>query len=102
MNGGVWWQNAAGDDNINAITTGLFMTLSAWLYEATGNAQYLTAAKNARTFIINHIFDGTKPLVYDTIHGKDCSAYSLIVSRLIWIVDPYIPFCRHEQLGVHI
>lgn len=74
MAGGVWWKDNADDDNINAITTGLFMSLSAMLYEATKDQKYLDAAEANHQFIKNHLYGHAgQDLVDDSISGKTCS-----------------------------
>jgi len=68
MIGGVFWQTTATDTSINAITTGLYMTVSAYLAEITGNSKYLDAARLAQQFIVNHLYANS--LALDTISGR--------------------------------
>lgn len=76
MEGGVWWKSTADDDSINAITTGLFMSLSAMLYEATRDQKYLNAAELNYRFIRNHLYGNAgQDLVDDSIHGRDCCEF---------------------------
>uniref|UniRef100_D8QI18 Glycoside hydrolase family 76 protein n=1 Tax=Schizophyllum commune (strain H4-8 / FGSC 9210) TaxID=578458 RepID=D8QI18_SCHCM len=44
MAGGVFWRANDDDLGINSITTGLYLTLSAYLAEATGDSKYTNAA----------------------------------------------------------
>lgn len=83
--GGLFWKTTADDDNVNAVTTGLFLNLSARLYEATGNATYLQAAKDAYQFTRNHLYQANTDLVDDTIHIKDCcESTNFRVMQLLW------------------
>ncbi|KIJ55510.1 hypothetical protein M422DRAFT_151671 [Sphaerobolus stellatus SS14] len=68
MAGGVFWQTTNSDTNINAITTGLYMTVSAYLAEATEDLKYLDAATLSQQFIVNHLYANS--LALDTISGR--------------------------------
>jgi len=70
--GGVFWKSSADDTYVNAITTNLFMALSAHLYDLTGEDKYFTAAKNAYAYVKNHLWrsDG---LIVDGMNIKTCA-----------------------------
>jgi len=73
MAGGVFWTTDPAGTDINAITTGLYMTLSAYLASATGNSKYTTASEAAAKFIFNHVYDQTRMIALDTVEANDCS-----------------------------
>ncbi|KAF8304744.1 Six-hairpin glycosidase [Clavulina sp. PMI_390] len=73
LSGLVFWTTSATDTSTNAITTGLFMTLSAWLYEATGNTQYLNAAVAAYGAITRNLYDTSTNLINDSLDVTTCS-----------------------------
>lgn len=77
MVGGAFWQTTDSDTNINAITTGLYMTASAYLAEATGDSKYLNAAKLSQQFIVNHLYNSSLHLALDTISGRASDNCSL-------------------------
>ncbi|KIJ65237.1 hypothetical protein HYDPIDRAFT_111167 [Hydnomerulius pinastri MD-312] len=72
MAGGVFWRPVANDTGVNSVTTGLFLTLSAYLAEATHNSTYQDSAIAAATWMktLNMNSDG---LALDTINANDCS-----------------------------
>lgn len=70
--GGVFWKTSADANYVNGITTGLFMASSAHLYEITGEAKYLDAAKSARSYIRNHLINA-KGLVQDGLNVQNCA-----------------------------
>ncbi|KAH9939620.1 glycoside hydrolase family 76 protein [Epithele typhae] len=72
MAGGVFWRTDAGDDNVNSVTTGLFITLSAYLAEVTGDAKYTNAAIASANWI-RRLNLNSDPIVLDTVHALDCS-----------------------------
>ncbi|TFK51956.1 endo-1,6-alpha-mannosidase [Heliocybe sulcata] len=72
MAGGVFWRPTSDDQGINSITTGLFMTLGAYLAEATGNTNYRDAATAAATWIRAHNLNADD-IVLDTVNAHDCS-----------------------------
>lgn len=86
--GGLFWKNTTSDDNVNAVTTGLFMNLSARLYEVTRNPKYLQPAEDAYRFIKNQIYQANTDLVDDTLHVKDCCAFVCLMF-LIYVLNPY-------------
>ncbi|KAL1747741.1 glycoside hydrolase family 76 protein [Schizophyllum fasciatum] len=71
MAGGVFWKTDPADNAINGITTTLYMTLSAFLGEATGDAKYITAAMLSANWVRD--LNMKDNLVLDTIHTTDCS-----------------------------
>jgi len=72
MAGGVFWRPVSGDTSVNSITTGLYMTLSAYLAEFTGEAKYTNAAILSAQWIKN-VNLNSKDIALDTIHATDCS-----------------------------
>ncbi|KAI0717506.1 glycoside hydrolase family 76 protein [Cerioporus squamosus] len=70
--GAVFWRPTTDDDNLNSVTTGLFLTLSAYLAKETGQSQYTNAAIAASNWIRNANTNANN-IVLDTIHAKDCS-----------------------------
>ncbi|KAF8317155.1 Six-hairpin glycosidase [Clavulina sp. PMI_390] len=73
LNGAVFWTTSSNDASTNAITTGLFMTLSAWLYEATGNKDYLNAAVAAYDAINRLFYNTSTNLINDSLDVTTCS-----------------------------
>lgn len=70
--GGVFWRPANDVFAVNSITTGLYLTASASLYEITNDSKYLDAAVAAATWIRDaNRNDAGLPL--DTINVNDCS-----------------------------
>ncbi|KAF8327335.1 endo-1,6-alpha-mannosidase [Amanita rubescens] len=72
MAGGVFWRPISGDTSINSITTGLYMTLSAYLAEYTGEAKYTEAAILSAQWIKN-VNLNSKHIALDFINADDCS-----------------------------
>ncbi|KAF7371137.1 Glycoside hydrolase family 76 protein [Mycena sanguinolenta] len=72
MAGGVFWRPTTDDTSVNSITTGLYLTLSAFLAEYTGNATYTQAAILSANWIKNHNINAND-LVLDTVDAQDCS-----------------------------
>ncbi|KAI0780123.1 glycoside hydrolase family 76 protein [Fomes fomentarius] len=71
--GAVFWRPTNDDDNLNSVTTGLFLTLSAYLAkENSGQSQYVNAAIAASNWIRNANTNANN-IILDTIHAKDCS-----------------------------
>jgi len=73
MVGGVFWRPTTDDSSVNAITTGLYIALSGYLAEATGNSMYTNAAIQSAHWMRNQDFDASKNLVLDTVDGKTCT-----------------------------
>jgi len=73
MVGGVFWRPTSGDSSVNAVTTGLYIALSGYLAEATGNSMYTNAAIQSAQWIVNQDFDPNQNLVLDTVDGSSCS-----------------------------
>ncbi|KAL0579836.1 hypothetical protein V5O48_002143, partial [Marasmius crinis-equi] len=73
MVGGVFWRPTNDDEAVNSITTGLYLTLSAYLAEITKDAKYTNASILSAQWIKNHNINSTTNLVLDTVNGKDCS-----------------------------
>ncbi|KAL1663147.1 glycoside hydrolase family 76 protein [Schizophyllum commune] len=71
MAGGVFWKTDPADNAINSITTTLYMTLSAYLGEATGDSKYISAAMLSANWVRD--LNMKDNLVLDTIHANDCS-----------------------------
>jgi len=71
MAGGVFWRPTTDDTSVNSITTGLYITLSAFLAEYTGNATYTNAAILSANWIKSHNINAND-LVLDTVDASDC------------------------------
>ncbi|KAF8074664.1 endo-1,6-alpha-mannosidase [Lyophyllum atratum] len=71
MAGGVFWRPTADDQGINSITTGLYVTVSAFLAEITRDSKYTSAAIQSANWIKAHNMQNN--LVLDTVNGHDCS-----------------------------
>ncbi|KAF9526516.1 endo-1,6-alpha-mannosidase [Crepidotus variabilis] len=71
MAGAVFWRPTSDDQGVNSITTGLFITLSAYLAEITGDAKYKNAAILSATWIQNHNIANN--IVLDSVNAHDCS-----------------------------
>ncbi|KIK69955.1 hypothetical protein GYMLUDRAFT_34359 [Collybiopsis luxurians FD-317 M1] len=72
MAGGVFWRPTADDTSINSITTGLYVTLSAFLAETTGDSTYTNAAILSAQWIQNLQINPNN-LVLDTVDGASCA-----------------------------
>ncbi|KAJ7173401.1 endo-1,6-alpha-mannosidase [Mycena filopes] len=72
MAGGVFWRPTTTDQSINSITTGLYITVSAFLAEYTKNATYTSAAILSANWIKAHNINANN-LVLDTVNAFDCS-----------------------------
>ncbi|PBK98862.1 endo-1,6-alpha-mannosidase [Armillaria gallica] len=72
MAGGVFWRPAEDDPGMNSITTGLYITLSAFLADITGDPKYTNAAiQSARWMQALQI--NSNGILLDSINGHDCS-----------------------------
>ncbi|KAE9399367.1 endo-1,6-alpha-mannosidase [Gymnopus androsaceus JB14] len=72
MAGGVFWQPTSDGTSINSITTGLYMTLSAFLAEATSDDTYTDAATLSAQWIQN-LQINSDGIVLDSVDGEDCT-----------------------------
>ncbi|KAJ7902488.1 endo-1,6-alpha-mannosidase [Mycena leptocephala] len=72
MAGGVFWRPTTDDQSVNSITTGLYITLSAFLAEYTKNATYTSASILSANWIKAHNINANN-LVLDTVNAFDCS-----------------------------
>ncbi|KAJ7173417.1 endo-1,6-alpha-mannosidase [Mycena filopes] len=72
MAGGVFWRPTSDDQSINSITTGLYLTLSAFLADYTKNATYTNAAILSANWIKAHNINANN-LVLDSVSAFDCS-----------------------------
>ncbi|KJA14158.1 hypothetical protein HYPSUDRAFT_220630 [Hypholoma sublateritium FD-334 SS-4] len=72
MAGGVFWRPTSDDTSVNSITTGLFLTLSAYLAEKTGDPKYTNASILSANWIRAHNLN-TDDIVLDTVSASDCS-----------------------------
>jgi len=72
MAGGVFWRPAADDKSINSITTGLYLTLSAYLAEITKDPKYKDASVLSAKWIEAHNIAPNKILL-DSESAADCS-----------------------------
>ncbi|KAF8539210.1 glycoside hydrolase, partial [Trichophaea hybrida] len=74
LENGVYWTIKTNEININSITTGLFMQVSARLYEIEKNQEYLHAAEKAGEWLRRHTVDGNVELVdQDRVNGETCA-----------------------------
>ncbi|KZV78283.1 hypothetical protein EXIGLDRAFT_51966 [Exidia glandulosa HHB12029] len=74
--GGVWWRSSSSDRTdagANVVTTGLFLTLSAYLAEAipANKTTYVNAGDLAFTFIVNQLTDSAS-IPLDTLNMQTC------------------------------
>ncbi|KAJ7147675.1 endo-1,6-alpha-mannosidase [Mycena crocata] len=72
MAGGVFWRPTTDDQAVNSITTGLYITVSAFLAEITKNSTYTSAAILSANWIKAHNINANN-LVLDTVNAFDCS-----------------------------
>ncbi|KAJ7114063.1 endo-1,6-alpha-mannosidase [Mycena epipterygia] len=72
MAGGVFWRPTTDDQSVNSITTGLYITLSSFLAEYTGDSKYTAAAILSANWIKAHNINAND-LVLDTVNAFDCS-----------------------------
>ncbi|KAJ7654591.1 endo-1,6-alpha-mannosidase [Mycena polygramma] len=72
MAGGVFWRPTTDDQSVNSITTGLYITVSAFLAEYTNDAKYTAAAILSANWIKAHNINAND-LVLDTVNAFDCS-----------------------------
>ncbi|EIW78461.1 endo-1,6-alpha-mannosidase [Coniophora puteana RWD-64-598 SS2] len=72
MAGGVFWRPTADATAVNSITTGLYMALSAFLGDATGDAKYTNAADLSANWI-HTVNTNANQLVLDTVDGESCT-----------------------------
>ncbi|KAK7031733.1 glycoside hydrolase family 76 protein [Favolaschia claudopus] len=72
MAGGVFWRPTTDDQAVNSVTTGLYITLSAFLAEYTKNGTYTSAAILSANWIKAHNINSNN-LVLDTVNAADCS-----------------------------
>ncbi|KAJ6465208.1 endo-1,6-alpha-mannosidase [Mycena vitilis] len=72
MAGGVFWRPTTDDRSVNSITTGLYITVSAFLAEYTKDAKYTNAAILSANWIKAHNINANH-LVLDTVNAFDCS-----------------------------
>ncbi|KAJ7777112.1 endo-1,6-alpha-mannosidase, partial [Mycena metata] len=72
MAGGVFWRPTTDDASVNSITTGLYITLSAFLADYTKNDTYTSAAILSANWIKSHNINSDN-LVLDTVNATDCS-----------------------------
>ncbi|KAH9836681.1 endo-1,6-alpha-mannosidase [Rhodofomes roseus] len=76
MAGGVFWRPTIDDQGMNSITTGLFLTLSAYLASATGDTStYLDPAIAAAQWIQNVNINSAN-IVLDSVNPHDCTRSS--------------------------
>ncbi|KAG9223675.1 hypothetical protein CCMSSC00406_0004984 [Pleurotus cornucopiae] len=72
MAGGVFWRPTADDQGVNSVTTGLYLTLSAFLAEITGDQKYTNAAIQSANWM-RSLNINSKNLALDTVNAHDCS-----------------------------
>lgn len=74
LKNGVYWTTNRDESYINSITTGLFMQVSARLYEVETSARYLSAATGAGDWLRKHTVDESVKIVdEDGVNGETCS-----------------------------
>ncbi|KAJ7277199.1 hypothetical protein C8J57DRAFT_1713655 [Mycena rebaudengoi] len=69
MAGGTFWSNDTSEPDVSALSTGIFLVLSALLAEATSDPMYLQAASDAADFIDAHLYTSSH-LVQDAISAR--------------------------------
>ncbi|KAK7046403.1 glycoside hydrolase family 76 protein [Favolaschia claudopus] len=72
MAGAVFWRPTTDDTSINSITTGLYLTLSAFLAEYTQDSKYTSAAIQSAEWMRSHQIRSDN-LLLDSILATDCS-----------------------------
>lgn len=72
MVGGVFWRPTTDDQSINSVTTGLYIALSAYLAEISGDSTYTNAAIVSASWIEN-LNINSEGLVLDTVNAHDCT-----------------------------
>ncbi|KAJ8509497.1 hypothetical protein ONZ45_g8340 [Pleurotus djamor] len=72
MTGGVFWRPVSDDMGVNAVTTTLYITLSAYLAEITGDQKYTTAAIQSANWM-RSLNINSNNLALDTVNAHDCS-----------------------------
>ncbi|KIM88275.1 hypothetical protein PILCRDRAFT_252777 [Piloderma croceum F 1598] len=72
MAGGVFWRPTIDDEDINSITTGLYIALSAFLAEIEKNSTYTNAAIASANWIKTHNLNSDY-LVLDTVNARNCT-----------------------------
>ncbi|KAI0781797.1 glycosyl hydrolase family 76-domain-containing protein [Abortiporus biennis] len=93
--GGVlYWVDVTNDTDVNAETTGSFMALSAYLYEATNQQQFSDAAELSAQFIKNQLYDGT--VILDTVTLNNCAVRSAATTTFTYNSGFFI-----QGLSVH-
>ncbi|KAF9067516.1 hypothetical protein BDP27DRAFT_1449041 [Rhodocollybia butyracea] len=71
--GGTFWVPAMNDITLYGVNTGIFLTLSAYLSQATGNATYLSAATESGAFMIDLLYvasEGNGQPVFSATNGS--------------------------------
>lgn len=73
MTGAVFWRSVPVDESVNSITTGLYMTLSAFLATTVEfNEPYKAAAIASATWI-RDLNTNNEGIVLDSMNGKTCN-----------------------------
>ncbi|KZV64450.1 hypothetical protein PENSPDRAFT_656575 [Peniophora sp. CONT] len=84
--GGVFvYRDMHSATDINAYTVGAFMTLSAYLFEETGDPVYRQAAQLSLDFAINHLWNGT--VFQDAFDPLSCTVAPTWISFDQWFVE---------------
>jgi hypothetical protein len=72
VDGGVYWAQL-GDSNVNAISTSLYVMVSAWLFEITKEAQYKAAADKSLGWLQRVMLDSKSGIMtIDSITPTGC------------------------------
>ncbi|KAJ7901488.1 hypothetical protein B0H13DRAFT_2335973 [Mycena leptocephala] len=79
MVGGTFVFDMTGNHMVEALSTGLFLTLSALLAEATSDPIYLQAANDSASFILSHLYD-PRNIVLPSISANDTSGCGIVGS----------------------
>ncbi|KAI0341353.1 hypothetical protein BDW22DRAFT_1444251 [Trametopsis cervina] len=76
--GGVFYLTSSANTDVNGETVAAYMALSAHLYEATSNPQYLNATEMSANFIATQLYNGV--VILDTITVTNCLTTTDVVT----------------------
>ncbi|KAK0457383.1 endo-1,6-alpha-mannosidase [Desarmillaria tabescens] len=72
MAGGAFWRPVEDDPGMNSITTGLYVTLSAFLADITGDSKYTNAAIQSAKWM-QALQINENGILLDSLNAHDCS-----------------------------